>query len=549
MQGTNLAMGGGLPAAAPPVSTPRRSGKQAASKLIIAPMTSSGWGVVDDSVVAGGMGVPAEPLVGMKSTSTGKLRRATRADVAAYRGADGEGSVAVPDVQIAQDGLAAGYAVNTGGCQPKRKANSTEKRLEEPVPKKGKMTKLTAAAASNVGSPPAPTVSGAVSPTTLPEPTVTTGSSTTSIPSPTVASSAATALPPPANNTTTATTESVPGPGPAVSVAYGSYVSDSEEAIEAAPHAAANVHPAPNKKASEAMTVEVIDVAVASVTAATVLASALAAGTVLPNSRPPAVLPVAGTSSVRVRHWSMGHVKHALGPFSGSFTLTFIPNLINLIGNGANGPWRLFGLDLPGAMNDLALQAKQKLSEYRNGIANKAVDVVYHVAWALDEARGYLFRYGEAFDNVDGTTTKIAIYQSKLIARTLAYHLCRIGLRADQIHDYPCNALALATTAVERALKMWDSSLFKHPKGHSDEAQFSDRLWGKTVNEYISGIVDLEERQWDAILAKAELAMRGLDNDLDDDMGADDMDEDDGDLPPAGGHAAIDDERRGPDPA
>lgn len=158
--------------------------------------------------------------------------------------------------------------------------------------------------------------------------------------------------------------------------------------------------------------------------------------------------------------------------------------------------------------------------------------------------------------------TKIGIYQSKLIARTFAYHLRRIGLRADQIRDYPCNALALATTAVcamvsivsnlylphvhsqvERALKMWDSGVFKRPsKGRSDEAQFSDRLWGKTANEYISGIVDLEERQWDAILAKAELAMRGLDHDTDDDMDDDDMDEDDSDLPPPGGRAAIDDE-------
>lgn len=111
-------------------------------------------------------------------------------------------------------------------------------------------------------------------------------------------------------------------------------------------------------QASEAMTVEVIDVAVASVTATAAPASALAAaGTALP-----AALPLVGTSALRVRHWNMGHVEQVLGPYSGNFTLTFIPKLINLVGNGASGPWRLFGLDLPGAMNDLALQVWPNLT-------------------------------------------------------------------------------------------------------------------------------------------------------------------------------------------
>lgn len=140
MHGANLAIGGSLPATAIPVSTLRRSGKQATPKLIIAPVTGGGGrGMVVDSVIAGGTGVPVDTL-GTKSQSTGKLRRATRADVAAYRGADADGSVTVPDVQATQEGLvgSAGYAVKTGGRQQKRKAaaSSTEKRYVQCMPER-----------------------------------------------------------------------------------------------------------------------------------------------------------------------------------------------------------------------------------------------------------------------------------------------------------------------------------------------------------------------------------------------------------------------------
>ncbi|KAI0348873.1 hypothetical protein OH77DRAFT_1432545 [Trametes cingulata] len=219
-------------------------------------------------------------------------------------------------------------------------------------------------------------------------------------------------------------------------------------------------------------------------------------------------------------HWAMAHVEQLLGPFSGSFTATFIPKLILLIGNCANGPWRLFGLDLVSAMADLAKEvwpmltveilprrpfyevAKQKLSEYRNAIGNQAIEVVgaymqsarfstmddraEYVSWALSEAAGYPFRYERVSSpDSDGKVTKTGIYQSKIIARTFAYHLRRIGLRSEQLRDWPCNALALVTTAVERALKMWDGGSFKRPKPRSEEAKFSERLWGKTASEEV----------------------------------------------------------------
>ncbi|KAI0665623.1 hypothetical protein C8Q78DRAFT_553061 [Trametes maxima] len=113
-------------------------------------------------------------------------------------------------------------------------------------------------------------------------------------------------------------------------------------------------------------------------------------------------------------------------------------------------------------------------------------------------------------------------------------------MRADQMRDWPCNALALATTAVERALKMWQTGSFQRPKPRSEEVKFSDRLWGKAANEYLGGITNLEERQWDAILALAETCMLALEEDSSDD---DTVDSDDGalDLPMTGGRAAIND--------
>lgn len=52
--------------------------------------------------------------------------------------------------------------------------------------------------------------------------------------------------------------------------------------------------------------------------------------------------------------WSMSHIEQILGAFSGNYTASFIPKLINLTGNCANGPWKLYGLNLQGAMKDLA---------------------------------------------------------------------------------------------------------------------------------------------------------------------------------------------------
>lgn len=109
-------------------------------------------------------------------------------------------------------------------------------------------------------------------------------------------------------------------------------------------------------------------------------------------------------------------------------------------------------------------------------------------------------------------------------------------MRTDQIRDSPCNALALATTAVccppflfccgnsqaslqvERALGMWKSGSLQRPRGRSEEAKFSDRLWGRTSAEYMVSIIDISDEQWDKILTKAELCARGLDEDSDEDI-------------------------------
>ena len=96
-----------------------------------------------------------------------------------------------------------------------------------------------------------------------------------------------------------------------------------------------------------------------------------------------------------------------------------------------------------------------------------AEDRAEYVAWALSKEDNWPFRYERVVETEDGTIVSVVCsepsltidqlecqqnthgaYQSTLVSRTLAYHLRRINLRGEQIRDTPCNALALATTAV-----------------------------------------------------------------------------------------------------
>ncbi|KAI1782866.1 hypothetical protein LXA43DRAFT_1103315 [Ganoderma leucocontextum] len=227
--------------------------------------------------------------------------------------------------------------------------------------------------------------------------------------------------------------------------------------------------------------------------------------------------------------WAMHHLEPILGPYLGNFTHYFIPKLINLTGNLGNGPWRLHGLDLKGAMESLTAEvwpmqtiiviprqpffelAKQKLWEYRNGMANHAFEVVTtymlskrfetaeehveYVKWALSEKDSWPFRYA----------------------------------RVEEAEDH---------TIVERALKMSSTGALLRPRGRSEEAKFSERLWGKPANEYMGSIMDLTDEQWDKILAKAELCARGFDEDSDNDF--DDESERPEDLPTTGRAVLMD---------
>ena len=65
---------------------------------------------------------------------------------------------------------------------------------------------------------------------------------------------------------------------------------------------------------------------------------------------------------------------------------------------------------------------------------------------------------------------------------------------------------------------MWATGSLVRPRGRSEEAKFSERLWGKTANEYLGSIIDLTDEQWDRILAKSDLCVRGLDEDSDDEF-------------------------------
>ena len=50
----------------------------------------------------------------------------------------------------------------------------------------------------------------------------------------------------------------------------------------------------------------------------------------------------------------MQDLEAILGPYQSLFTLQLVPQLINLTGNHASAPWSLHGLDLKGAIQNLA---------------------------------------------------------------------------------------------------------------------------------------------------------------------------------------------------
>ncbi|RDX41935.1 hypothetical protein OH76DRAFT_1422804 [Lentinus brumalis] len=271
---------------------------------------------------------------------------------------------------------------------------------------------------------------------------------------------------------------------------------------------------------------------------------------------------------------SLKALQPILGETVGRFTYHFIPKLINTIGNSASGPWRLYGFDLVGAMKAHAAQvwpdididisprhafhdlAKQKISDYRAVMGQEAIEVVSKymmsrrftgreerkewVHWALDP-KAFPFRYEKVVQTADGEVAlqkKYGIYQHKFILKTLAYHLKRIQIPVEQIKDYPCNALALATTAVERALRAWETGEFKKPRGAA--GQFSDRNWGRSANEYLANIINLHDEKWNAILTKAEQYARCLVDESDDDE-SDYGDYDADDVPANSGRATMED--------
>ncbi|KAI0647707.1 hypothetical protein C8Q79DRAFT_1043120 [Trametes meyenii] len=511
------------------------------------------------------------------ASSGGKLKRATRADVDAYR---------IPEVPSTPDAFA-GLTTQTipskpsaGSRKSKRKIEKLEQGLEVPLTKKGKMTKpsgVTPAAALKFSLPQSGLHNGA-----LLEPASSTPS-TPVHPGSTVHTEPSGSNPAP-NVDVDLSTSAV-----GVTVEYGGgYVSDREDVVEVGPVSGSlNV----NKPASGNMKVEIVDVTVSSAPAQPLFQTVTGMTATNISAAPFENTTLAARPLVKRRngaHWTMSDIDQLLGPYAGNFTLSFLPKLIYLIGNGANGPWRLYGLDLPSAMKDIAEEvfptltatidveivprrvfyevAKQKLSEYRNGVANEAIEVVNRymqsehfstteeradfVAWALTNSQEmqYPFRYYRVYtDPKDGTLDKQSVYEGKLVAYTFGYHLRRTGLRADRFRDFPCNALALATTAVERALKMWETGSLKRPKPRSEEAKFSDRLWGSTATEYLAGITDLDEGQWDGILGRAEhyvLSGELSDTSEDDDSGDEDDDQDFFDLPMTGGRANIDDDRQ-----
>ncbi|KAI0324377.1 hypothetical protein GY45DRAFT_1375605 [Cubamyces sp. BRFM 1775] len=463
-----------------------------------------------------------------KGGLSGRVKRATRLDMEAYRQEvathlKGAGHGPQSDSSVGPTPGRVPPAAGSGRAAAKRKVDVVEVEDNEHTsaspevnrPKKGRLTK-----------PGGVTVAAAAKFAQLP-PTTTTSTTTFSAPSP---------------PTVLAADAAVPSAQPPVAVQYGGYIPEDDPESN---HPTSSGGGVGGEEAAQAVVkgsikIELADPAVVTSTQAAAVPQTASA---------PACKRIASSvaSGASAGHWSMAHIEQILGTFSGNFTASFVPKLINVTGNSASGPWKLYGFNLQGAMADIATEvwpdlgleiiprqpffevAKQKLSEYRNGVANEAIEVVgryllsrrfattearaTYVAWALDEDLGFPFRYAQVWDDDEGILRKSGAYQSKLVIHTFTYHIRRINMRAEQIRDWPCNALALATTAVERALKMWGTGSLKRPRGHSEEAKFSDRHWGRAAGAYLNSITNLAEAQWNAILDKADLAMQGLDDD------------------------------------
>ncbi|KAI0669673.1 hypothetical protein C8Q78DRAFT_1080367 [Trametes maxima] len=608
---------GKLTANDPPASiaktSTRRKGKQVSASEHAPPAVtqeSQHTAVVAGQPPVGGTGAKGQ-------SGGGRLKRASRADVDAYRGpATGSGAPSAALFSPTQPGVPpmatpAAPKPSANGRKLKRRSENNEQGLEFPQPKKGKMTKLagvTPAAASKFSSPllprqtPATTEQDNAIQHTPAKPGAPTAHSTHLSPpaafrTPRSSVKAKTASTSPGVSGSNTVATDIASSEAVVSVGFGGYVpADDDEAIEQGPELPNVGSDSDSETDSETalavtstrpmkggiLAVEIVDVAASSAPKHPLLSTVTSVTTGASDAA--SVLPSALRKGAR--HWVMADIEKLLGPYAGNFTLIFLPKLIYLVGNSATGPWRLYGVDLPSVMKGIATDifptliatiepeivprrmfyevAKQKLSEYRNGVAKEALDVVNEymqsrrftsaeeradfIAWALTDSQElkYPFRYVRVFTNPrDGTLEKIDVYQGKLIACTFSYHLRRTGLRADQFRDYPCNALALATTAIERALRMWETGWLKRPNPRSEEAKFSDRSWGKTATEYLGGIINLTEKQWDGILSRAELYITGRSlDDSDSDSDSSDDNSDTFDLPMAGGRADIDDDHQ-----
>lgn len=85
---------------------------------------------------------------------------------------------------------------------------------------------------------------------------------------------------------------------------------------------------------------------------------------------------------------------------------------------------------------------------------------------------------------------------------------------------------------------MWRTGEFVAPPRGTEEAKFSDKMWGRSAQQYLEGITNLGDEKWNKILAKADKALRGhsldSDDELDEEYGLEDI--------PFTGRAGIDDD-------
>ncbi|OBZ69149.1 hypothetical protein A0H81_10932 [Grifola frondosa] len=189
----------------------------------------------------------------------------------------------------------------------------------------------------------------------------------------------------------------------------------------------------------------------------------------------------------------------------------------------------------PVDFDDLAASVTQRLSEWRcafgqgaivqyeayfKGIKEYADDPVARAKHASDLLIGGLFTY-----EVQDTKAIKGLFRAPILLNTFSHHYSAIegavhvpGLYPNNLPPRPNGALALAITAVERALKLFSAQhvvfgpgkpkiieVFNDKTGNTSSTpnQFSGDKWAKITQQWITSVSALSDAKMQVIIEKA----------------------------------------------